>query len=85
MNILIPECCSSNVGNGAMNTPQYWQRRNELFRDVGNWAMMLVAGLAGPGLFETSANTLAVLKKESRNLVQPLKKPTQVPAVPRAS
>jgi hypothetical protein len=27
------------VGNEAMNAPQYWQWRNELFRDIGNGAM----------------------------------------------
>jgi hypothetical protein len=26
-------------GNCAMNAPRYWQRRNELLRDIGNGAM----------------------------------------------
>jgi len=39
------------VGNGAMTAPGYWQRRNELLRDIGNGAM--------------NSSTMAALQKEN--------------------
>ncbi len=39
MNILSPGCVLFSVGNGALNTPLYWQQRNELLRNIGNSAM----------------------------------------------
>jgi hypothetical protein len=35
-----------SVGNGAMYAPQYWQRHNELLRDICNGAMNSSAILA---------------------------------------
>ncbi len=56
------------VGNSAMNPAEYWQCRYE------PCAIMPLAMLA-------PVNTLAALQRELGNLVQLLKKPTQVPPI----
>jgi hypothetical protein len=58
MNILGPaRMLLFSVSNGTMNTPQYWQQRNETLHDIGNSAM-------NPPQIGNSAINPAALQRE---------------------
>jgi hypothetical protein len=83
MNIFKPRMLLFFVGNRVMNTPHYWQQRNELICDIGNnlknfSAMMPVA------MLRPVVTTLAALQREWGSSFQPLKsRKTKMPPIPR--
>jgi hypothetical protein len=60
---------------------QYWQQYDELLRDIGNGTVNSYTMMPVANLVKTSANTQVALQRYWKNLVQRLKKKTQVPPI----
>ncbi len=75
---------STVMATAQWTPPRYWQKCNELLRDIGNMVMNSSA-MMPVAMLRPVENILATLQRERGSSVQPLKKPkTKMPPIPSA-